>query len=214
MPSAILPAPIAIIALANAGIAIVLYGGLGLIGLVLSRKLDLADIWDRQIVNRQRILIPGIIGAVLGAFLIVMDILFSHFNGVGRLTHPPFPSSIFASLSASIGEEILFRLFFISFWMWLISNIILRGKGRNPIFWIITAMSAIVFSLGHLPAVMVMFNYSALSQISPVLLLEIIVLNGIISVFAAYYMRKFGFLAAVGLHFWADIVWHVIWGTF
>ena len=26
------------------------------------------------------------------------------------------------------------------------------------------------------------------------------------------YFRKYGFLAPVGIHFWADIVWHVLWG--
>jgi hypothetical protein len=42
---------------------------------------------------------------------------------------------------------------------------------------------------------------------------EIILLNGIVSIFAAYYFRKFGFLAPVGIHFWTDVVWHVIWGV-
>jgi hypothetical protein len=37
-------------------------------------------------------------------------------------------------------------------------------------------------------------------------------LNWVISIFAAYYFRKYGFLAAVGIHFWTDIIWHVIWG--
>jgi hypothetical protein len=23
---------------------------------------------------------------------------------------------------------------------------------------------------------------------------------------------KYGFLAAVGIHFWTDVIWHVIWG--
>jgi hypothetical protein len=43
---------------------------------------------------------------------------------------------------------------------------------------------------------------------------EIILLNGVISFFAACYFRKYGFLAAAGIHFWADVVWHVIFGAF
>jgi hypothetical protein len=46
------------------------------------------------------------------------------------------------------------------------------------------------------------------------LLLEIILLNGVLSVFAAYYFWKYGFLAAVVICFWADVVWHGIWGLF
>ncbi|GAH57810.1 unnamed protein product, partial [marine sediment metagenome] len=40
-----------------------------------------------------------------------------------------------------------------------------------------------------------------------------ILLNGVVSLFAAYYFRKYGFLAAVGIHFWTDVVWHVVWGV-
>jgi len=37
-------------------------------------------------------------------------------------------------------------------------------------------------------------------------------LNGEKKEVTIYYFRKFGFLAAVGIHFWADVIWHVIWG--
>lgn len=191
-----------------------IYGGLGFIGLKLAKKLGFADIWDLEVSNRQRLLIPGIIGVALGVFIIVMDIIFSRFNGIGRLQHPPFPSSIFASLSAGIGEEILFRLFFVSLWIWLISIVILKGKYRTQVFWVVTAISALAFALGHLPAVMILFNYTSLNEIPPALISELILLNGVVSVFAAYYMRKYGFLTAVGIHFWTDVIWHVIWGLF
>ncbi|MDD5127184.1 MAG: hypothetical protein PHR43_03665 [Dehalococcoidales bacterium] len=127
-PTSQLPAPVAVIALANAGIAIVLYGGLGFVGLKLAKKVGFAGIWEQGSSNRQRFFTPAIIGAVLGILLIIADIVFSQFNGVGRFQHPLFPASIFASLSAGIGEEIIFRLFFIPFWVWLVSSIILRGK--------------------------------------------------------------------------------------
>ncbi len=213
-PATQLPAPIPVLALANAGIAIVLYGGLGYAGLILSRRLGFADIWETGVSNRQRFIIPAVIGALLGVFLIVSDLIFSRYNGIGRLIHPPFPASIFASLSAGIGEEIIFRLFFIPFWVWLISTVILRGKWRNQVFWVVNFVAALAFALGHLPAVMFLFNFKSVAEIPIVLMAEIILLNGAVSIFAAYYMRKYGFLAAAGVHFWTDIVWHVIWGLF
>jgi hypothetical protein len=50
------------------------------------------------------------------------------------------------------------------------------------------------------------------SDLSIVLIGEIIGLNSIISLVAAYYFRKYGFLAPVGVHLWADVVWHVVYG--
>ena len=61
---------------------------------------------------------------------------------------------------------------------------------------------------------MIILGVNDLTQLSSILLFEIFLLNGVMSIFAAYYFRKYGFLAPVGIHFWADIVWHVLWGLF
>jgi len=103
-------------------------------------------------------------------------------------------------------------LFFISFWVWLISNVILKRKWRNKVFWIITLFSALLFASAHLPSIIALYDLNTVSEIPASLILEVIILNGLLSISAAYYLRKSGLLAAVGIHFWADIVWHVLWG--
>ncbi|MFC1619182.1 type II CAAX prenyl endopeptidase Rce1 family protein [Candidatus Neomarinimicrobiota bacterium] len=213
MPTGELPASKPVLALANAAMALFLYGGLGYLGYFLSRKLGFADIWDSDVTHRQRLLFPALIGVGLGVFFIVADTLFSRFHTLGALPHPAFPLSLLASATAGIGEEILFRLFFVSFWSWLIVRILLRNKGQEVVFWIIAVLSALAFAFGHLPAVMILYKFTSIGNIPAALLVEIILLNGVLSVFAASYLRKYGFLAAVGIHFWTDVVWHVIWGT-
>ncbi|MFO7826536.1 MAG: CPBP family glutamic-type intramembrane protease [Cyclobacterium sp.] len=213
LPSQELPASKPVLALVNAATMFILYGGLGFLGLKLSQKLGFANIWDVKVTNKQRFLIPALIGIGLGAIFIIIDSIFSQFHSLGSLPHPPFPTSIVASAVAGIGEEIIFRLFFISFWVWLISYVILKKKYQNRIFWIITIFSAFAFATGHLPSVMMFFNLSTINELPSVLLYEIMLINGILSVFAAYYFRKYGFFAPVGIHFWADIIWHVIWGA-
>jgi len=207
-----LPAPKSIIALANAGIILVLYGGLGYLGLMLSRKVSWPDIYDKRISNHKRFLIPALIGAALGVFLIIGDMIFSRFNTIGHFLHPPFPTSLVASFSAGIGEEIMFRLFFISFWTWLISKVILRNKWQNQVFWVVAVLSALAFAVGHYPALMLLYNFNSVSTVPIVLHIEVILLNSAVGIFAAYYFRRYGFLAAVGVHFWTVIVWHVIYG--
>jgi len=66
--------------------------------------------------------------------------------------------------------------------------------------------------MGHLPSVIIILGLEEIGEIPFALMSEITLLNGILSLFAAYYFRKFGFLAAVGIHFWTDVVWHVVWG--
>ena len=117
-----------------------------------------------------------------------------------------------ASATAGIGEEVIFRLFFVPFWVWLISSVILKGRGQGQIFWAVAVASALAFALGHLPSVMGVLGLEQANQIPVALVSEILVLNGALSIVAAYYLRRYGFLATVGVHFWTDVVWHVAWG--
>lgn len=117
-----------------------------------------------------------------------------------------------ASLSAGIGEEVLFRLFFISFWVWLISGVLLRHRRPGAVFAGVTGASALAFTAAHLPAVMLLMGLDSVGEIPPWLAVELLLLNGSMSVLAAVFMKWWGILAAVGLHFWTDIGWHVAWG--
>jgi membrane protease YdiL (CAAX protease family) len=206
------PASKPVMALANFAIILVIYGGLGYLGYVLSRKVGFPDIWDPGVTNTNRFLVPAFIGVTAGIFLILGDQVFSRYNTVGLLPHPPFPTSLVASFTAGIGEEIIFRLLFISFWVWLISDKILKGKKQNAVFWVISLLSALAFAFAHIPAFMFLNHWKSFAEIPGVLLTELILLNGVVGLLAAWYFRKAGYLAAIGIHFWTDIVWHLAWG--
>jgi len=51
-----------------------------------------------------------------------------------------------------------------------------------------------------------------MNQIPAAIIAEVITLNGIVGLIAAYYLRRYGFIAAVGIYLWTDIIWHVVWG--
>jgi membrane protease YdiL (CAAX protease family) len=207
-----LPASKPVVALVTAAVMLVVYGGLGFIGLQLSQKLGFSTLWNSEVSNRQRFLIPLFVGVGTGVLFIAVGAVLKRWHTLGSLPHPPFPTSIVASAAAGIGEEVIFRLFFIPFWTWLISAVILKGKWSGEVFWMVAIFSALAFAFGHLPSVMFVLEIEKVNQVPAVLMGEIILLNGILSLLAAYYFRQYGFLAAVGIHFWTDVVWHVIWG--
>jgi hypothetical protein len=209
-----LPAPLPVMMLAVFAIVLVAYGGLGYLGLKLSQKLGIPNLICPEVSNRKRFGLPALVGVVIGVFLILLDFVFTHYFGVGSLPHPPFPTSLLASFGAGIGEEIIFRLFFISFWTWLISYVLLRRRWLIPVYWTISTLSAVAFSAGHFPALMYLQQATGINQFSPALIVEIFLLNGALSLVAAYFFKKSGYLAAAGVHFWADVVWHVVWGVF
>jgi membrane protease YdiL (CAAX protease family) len=203
-----------VLGLANAGIVLVTYGILGWIGIWFARKLGLPGIFSEDGNWRRWFLIPLLLGMGCGLLLIIGDILFAPINGFGHFPHPTFPVSIFASLSAGIGEEMMFRGFVFGLWGLSLNWLFKRFNGRTAILWIANIIAAFAFGAGHLGTIFFLTHASSFSDLSPVLLIETFLLNGIIGLIAGQRYMKDGLVAAAGVHFWTDVVFHVIYGLF
>jgi len=201
-----------VLGLANAGIVLVFYGLLGLAGFWFSRKLGLPGIFSEDGDWRRWFWIPLLVGLACGVLLVLGDMLFTPINDFGRFPHPGFPVSILASLSAGIGEEIAFRGFVFGLWALILSWIFKRFDGRRAALWIANLIAALAFGAGHLGSAMLLTGASSIADLSPILLLEVFTLNGIVGLAAGERYMKDGFVAAAGVHFWTDVVFHVLWG--
>jgi membrane protease YdiL (CAAX protease family) len=206
--------PPAVYGLANAGIVLVVYGLLGLGGYWFAKKLGLPGIFSEDGNWRRWFFIPMGLGLVSGILLILGDMLFAPFNGIGRFLHPGFPASIFASLSAGIGEEIAFRGFVFGLWAFILNWLFKRFNGRTPALWTANVIAALAFGAGHLPLVLMMTGANCVAELSPIVLVEVFLLNGLVGLLAGERYMKDGLVAASGVHFWTDMVFHVLWGLF
>jgi membrane protease YdiL (CAAX protease family) len=210
-PTPELVAPPVVLGLINAGVILVLYGLIGLAGYWFARRLNLPGIFSEDGNWRRWVMIPLIIGVAGGIILAASDKIFAPINGLGSLPHPAFPFSILASLSAGIGEEIAFRGFVFGLWAYLLNLILKRWNRTNLALWIANIIAALAFSAGHLPGLMYLMGFSTMGDLPPVLVVEIILLNSIVGLVAGERYMKDGLIAAAGVHFCTDIVWHVIW---
>jgi membrane protease YdiL (CAAX protease family) len=119
--------------------------------------------------------------------------------------------SLIASATAGIGEEIVFRGFVMGLWAFLL-NLLLRRSGQTTIaLWIANVLAALAFAAGHLPASMLLLGVQSPLQLPVALLADLVVLNGLVALVAGERYMRSGLVAAMGVHFWADIVWHVLW---
>jgi len=205
--------PVWVVGLANAGIVLVVYGLLGIAGLWFARKLGLPGVFSEDENWKRWFFIPVMLGLACGLLVVVGDTLFAPINGFGRFPHPAFPISILASISAGIGEEIMFRGFVFGLWGFILNWLLKRfNNGHTLALWIANIIAALAFGAGHLGTIFLLTGASSLAEIDPVLLAEVFILNGIIGLIAGQRYMKDGLVAAVGVHFWADVVFHVIWG--
>jgi len=203
--------PAWLLGLANAGIILVGYGLFGLAGFWFARKLGLPGIYKEGAGWREWVWFPLAIGLVVGVVMVSVDRLFALGVGWDGFIHPSFPFSVIASATAGIGEEILFRGFVLGLWAFLL-NLILKRWGKTKLaLWIGNVIAALAFAASHVPALMLLYGYPSFSAIPPLVLGELFVMNGALSLVAGARMFRTGLVAAIGIHFWADFVWHVIW---
>lgn len=206
--------PDSVLGLANAGIVLVLYGLMGLAGFWFARKLGLPGIYSQDGNWRRWFLVPLLWGLLCGVAIVAGDALFASINGFGRFVHPGFPVSILASLSAGIGEEIAFRGLVFGLWGLILNWLFKRFNGRTAALWIANVIAALAFGAGHLGTVIFLTGAASLAEVNPVLLVEVFLLNGLVAMVAGERYMKDGLVAAAGVHFWTDVVFHVVWGLF
>jgi membrane protease YdiL (CAAX protease family) len=210
-PSSLAFVPAWQLGLANAGIVLVLYGLLGLAGFWFARKLGLPGIFREQAGWRHWFVVPMALGVAAGVVITIGDRIFASSRNWSGFPHPAFPLSLIASATAGIGEEILFRVFVMGLWAFLFNLILRRRRATQLALWAGNIIGALAFGAGHLPTAMLLLGVTNPGEIPALVLGELFLLNGIVGLLAGErYMRE-GFVAAVGVHFWTDIVWHVIW---
>ena len=210
MPASQMPASALVMGLANAGLILVGYGLLGLAGYWFARRLGLPGIFRPGAGWRAWLVTPLWVGALVGLVMILGDRLFSALGQVQGFPHPAFPASLIAAATAGIGEEIMFRLFVMSLWAFLLHLILRRWKGRSLALWIGNLIGALAFGAGHLPAVMFLYNVTNPADLPGLVLGEVFLLNGVLGLVAGERYLRDGLVAAAGVHFWADILWHVL----
>lgn len=152
-------------------------------------------------------LVTGIVlGILAGVFLFAADLLFLPYfpkKLLDTALKTTYLENFAASFYGGINEEILIRLCGLSLVVWILSKIAPSISGIDS-FWIANTVMAIIFAIGHLPALK-----SAVGKISQALSLRTILLNTPIGLVCGIVFWHSGIEAAILTHFTADIVYHV-----
>lgn len=201
------------LALANMALVVVAYGAFAFAGDAMARRAGLPGALAAGSSAGALCLRPTLVGLGVGVALVALDRLTAAVTDFPGFPHPPFPGSLLASLTAGIGEEIAFRLFFLSLWALVLTAFLgwLRRPGLRPAALVAAnILAALAFAAGHLGSAMALAGVASPAALPPAELAELVVLNGGLGFVAGRAFLRHGILAAAGIHFWADIVWHVL----
>jgi hypothetical protein len=184
-------------------VTILSIAAMGSVGLILARRTGFPEIWDKKVSHRQRFLIPAFIGLLYGVITVIKDL--------------PDPSPVHLKLPLSIPFytygalllEIMLRLFAIPLLVWLLSNVILRGRWQKQIFWLAVVVASLYEPLPHIREQLA----GAAAVAAPAILLkwvtEPLFLANVVS---GWLFRKYGFLAPLMLRLSFYLVWHIVYG--
>jgi hypothetical protein len=183
---------------------IVLVFALGILGLRLTPKAGFSEMMTAEITNKQRFLIPALLGLGFGGTAVIFDVL----QPLGADIQIKLPGSLLVYSIGGVLEEILFSLLLTTFLVWLISTVLLKAKLQNQVFWIVAV------AVGLLYAFLQIGQYSVLTGLAVDLLvvMRFSLIIGLFFVIAAHLFRKYGFLAAVSMRLVYYLVFHLLWG--
>ncbi len=217
--------PLALLLVIQVAQSAVLYGVLAGVGLLLACRIGLGlpfvEGWlkGRPIRGRfPRVLWFSIVVGVAGSLLIaaldrwgfgpaVKAMLASRNMTVPANLVPPAWQGLLASFEGGVTEEVLLRLFGLTFLAWLGTLVRRDSQGRPPllVLWLANVIAAVLFGLGHLPA-----TAAAGLPLTALVVARAIVLNGLLGLAFGWLYWTRGLESAVIGHFSADIVLHVV----
>ena len=181
-------------------------------GIVLSKK---SNLWKKFEVNKIAILITTFITVTSGLLFIFGDLyIFGSFDERIKESYnfkPTFEYIISSFTYGGVIEEVMLRLFFMSLISFIIYAIFYKKKEEKPTYVhiISNVISALVFALLHIPATIQSFG-----EISALLLIRCLVMNGIFGLAFGYLYRKFGIGYAMIGHFGCHFISKIIWIIF
>lgn len=186
-------------------------------GLMLAHKTGLDAPYAHALANHKPSLFPAsnlftkgvALGVLAGIVLTIGDLGFFPYLPQ-KLQEVAKSTSLWQNFTASfyggINEEFLTRLLGMSLVAWLL-GFIWRTAAATPtsaVFWAANITMALLFAMGHLPALK-----AVAGSISAVLMLRTLILNMPIGILCGWLFWKYGIEVAVMAHFSADIVYHV-----
>jgi membrane protease YdiL (CAAX protease family) len=113
---------------------------------------------------------------------------------------------LLASFEGGIAEEVLYRLFLMTLFVWIASKLRHTADGRptNSGIWVANVLAAVLFGLGHL-------GFTAgLVALTPQVIVRAVLLNGVAGVVYGWLYWKKGLESAMIAHFSTDLTLHVV----
>jgi len=118
--------------------ALGVYAMLGLIGIECAHRTGFPAAWDTRLAAARRLPLPLLLGVAFGVLVILIEEATRSLHILEAVLGPvniAFPQSVLTSTAGAIKWELYFLLFALPLLLWVISGVVLRGRGQTQTFW-------------------------------------------------------------------------------
>ncbi len=190
--------------------AIAIFGVLGAVGIWFAHRTGFPAAWDPRVSTRQRFLYPALVGLGFGLLQVAVEQVthsiqfFLAAMGLAEF-NAPFPGSLLFYTGGAIIVEVIYRLLPIPLLLWLISNVILRGRAQQPVFWVLALLTSAIEPLSQ--------DLTAWQAGVPLVTVAQFVPHYAFNLTQAVFFRRYGFLAVILVRVGMYLVWHIGYGN-
>lgn len=179
----------------------------GVAGLWFARKTGFPEAWDARVSPAQRFVIPGLLGLAVAVPSVAIDML-TRYSTIEALQHGQpranidFPASALIYPGGAIVVEVIYRMLPLPLLLWLISTVLLRGRGQTWVFWALALATSLIEPLTQ---------DLNLGQFGAPVMVSVFLLDFALNMGQAALFRKYGFLAAIAMRVVFYVVWHMMY---
>jgi hypothetical protein len=187
---------------------IVMIGAAGLVGVWFARRTGFSPAWAPQVGATQQVVLPGLIGFGLAIVLIVFDLatgatrVINQARGV-ELQFTDVPSMFLIFSAGAIYVEPIYRLLLIPLPLWLISQVLLRGRHQPIVFWVLALLASAFEPLDQVAAPAAQLGVARAGFLAA---------HGLaLNLVQATCFRRYGFVASIAVREGFYLLWHVVY---
>lgn len=165
----------------------------------LARRTGVPDLLDGKVSDRQRFFYPALTGLALALAMVVIDLIIK----LPADLNVAWPYSVLFYLQGAIFSDIQ-HFFPVVLLVWLVSNVILRGKYQANVYLaaaMIISLVEPVQMLAVMPSAAGLFRWFLAGYVLSFNLIQL------------YYLRRAGFLAMLSMRLGQYFIWHILWGA-
>jgi hypothetical protein len=191
---------------------------MGFVGLLFYKLAAFPEPLERGISNRVRFLIPLGIGTGIAIVAILIDRVTGGTEFVEQQLNVSsfnvsFPSSLFVYTGGLVLVEAEYRILLLSFFMWLVGNVILRKKGNERVFWFVAVILSLYEPLTQGGGILLAETGIDVTKAFFLLFLPYFATSYPLNLLQAYYFKKYGFLSSTVVRLGYYLMWHVVYGS-